>query len=272
MVNATKFCIFVLALAGLAGCSSKPQPETASKPLDRIQGKAQTLVESGGATDATLNGGGPNSIYLWVGERRYRLFLKTAADITHGEQYVAEGIDAQKAIDDIGDPDQGRNGYPLEDSCRRIVTRAWPNLSFDDVDATVSLVRSRVKRYPARELFLVTRIRPATTAEISAAASSKQEGAADNESAPEISVPAEKQRALLVEGPTVLPAPLWQPSGGAVQCKVVIDTAGKIASLETGAQLCEYVHWSEFRFKPSMKAGHPARVDTEVEVKFEPRK
>jgi len=269
--NTRSFCIFGLALAGLAGCAT-PQPKQASKPLDKIQGKAQVLVESGGATDAALNAGGP-SIYLWVGERRYRLFLKTHVEIVHGDQYVAEGVDAQKAIEEIGDPDQGKNGYPLEASCQRVVNRAWTNLSFDDTDATVSLVRARVKRYPARLLFLVTRIRPATAAEISAlSAESAKDTAAEGEGTPEISVPAGKQRASLIDGPAVLTAPLWQPTGGTVQCKVVIDTAGKIASLETGAQLCEYVHWSEFRFKPAIRAGHPARVDTEVEVKFEPRK
>jgi hypothetical protein len=271
--NARSFCILVLALGGLAGCSSKPQPKVASKPLDRIQGKVQYIMESGGAADAALNAGGTSSIYLWEGERRYRLFLKKPVEIVVGEQYVAEGVDAQKAVDEIGDPDQGKNGYPLESSCQRIVARAWANLPFDDNDATVSLVRARVKRYPARPLFLVTHLRRATAEEVSAnSAESKKEPAADGEGTPEIPVPAEKQRGLLTAGPTVLPAPLWEPAGGTAHCKVVIDTAGKIASLETGAQLCEYVRWSEFQFKPTVKGGHPVRVDTEVEVRYEPRK
>jgi hypothetical protein len=75
-----------------------------------------------------------------------------------------------------------------------------------------------------------------------------------------------------VEGPTVLPAPLWAPAGGTAHCKVVIDEEGTIAELDSGAQLCETVAWSEFRYKPTLKGGHPVRVDTEVEVRFDPRK
>jgi hypothetical protein len=188
------------------------------------------------------------------------------------EQYVAEGVDAQKAVDEIGDPVQANNSYPLEASCQRIVARAWKNLPFDDNVATVSLVRARLKRYPARPLFLMTRLRQATAEEIIAnGAEPKKEPAAEGEGTPEISVPAQKQRALLSAGPTALPAPLWEPKGGTVRCKVLIDTAGRIASLETGVQLCEYVRWSEFRFQPTLKGGHPVRVDTEVEVRFEPR-
>ena len=270
--NIRLLLLLVLALAALAGCSSQPAADAKkAAPLDKIQGKAQVLVEQNGATDAALNAGGSSSIYLWVGERRYRLFLKTPAEIEHGKQYVAEGIDAQKAIEGIGDPDQGKNGYPLESSCKRIVTRAWPNLSFDDTDATVSLVRARIKRYPARELFLVTRVRPATAEEASAAQTQK-DTEADDAKIPEVSVPGDKQRALLVEGSTTQTAPLWEPAGGTVKCKVLIGPAGKISELETGAQLCEQVQWSQFKYQPTVRGGHPVKVDTEVEVRFEARK
>jgi len=80
---------------------------------DRIQGKAQVLVESGGATDAALNAGGP-SMYLWEGTHRYRLFLRTAVEVVHGSEYTAEGVYAHKAIDEIGDPDQVPILAPLD--------------------------------------------------------------------------------------------------------------------------------------------------------------
>ena len=272
--NARIFC-FLVTLAALAGCSSGPTADESKKSktvLDRIQGKAQVLVESGGATDAALNAGGP-SVYIWEGTRRYRLFLKSAVEITHGSEYVAEGIYAQKAIDELGDPDQGKNGYQIKSSCERVVRMAWGALSFDLMDAQSSLLRARVKRYPARPLFLVTRMRALTAAESSAAsAEKKKDGAVDDDNVPEVSVAADKQRALLVEGPTVQPAPLWEPAGGTASCKVVIGPEGKISSLETGAQLCESVDWSKFRFQPTVKGGHPVKVRTEVEVKFEPRK
>ena len=89
---------------------------------------------------------------------------------------------------------------------------------------------------------------------------------------PEVSVAADKQRALLVEGPTVLEAPLWQPAGGTVRCKVVIDGEGKISDLQTGVQLCEAVPWSQFRYQPPVQGGRPVKVKTEVEVRFEARK
>jgi hypothetical protein len=53
---------------------------------------------------------------------------------------------------------------------------------------------------------------------------------------------------------------------------VVIDEDGRIAELDSGAQLCETVPWSQFRYKPTLKGGHPAQVDTEVEVRFDARK
>ena len=242
----------------------------AGTPLDRIQGKAQVLVESSGATDAAMNAGGP-SVYLWEGTHRYRLFLRNAVEVVHGDKYVAEGVFAQKVIEEIGDPDQGKNGFPLESSCRRVVTKAWPNLSFDAIDAAVSVVRDRVKRYPARSLFLVVRIQPLTESS-TASAEPKKDAAVEEKNIREVSVAGDKQRAFLIEGPTVQPAPLWEPAGATVRCKVIIDTDGKIAELETGAQLCETVPWSQFRYQPPVQGGHPVKVKTEVEVRFEPRK
>lgn len=273
--NTRIFCFLALTLAALGGCSSEP-PAKGSKKAgtapDRIQGKAQVLVESEGTTDAALNAGGP-SVYLWEGTKRYRLFLRTAVEVEHGSEYVAEGVYAQKAIDDIGDPDQGKNGYPLQASCERVVKMAWSGMPFDEADAQTSLLRARVKRYPARPLFLVTRIRPVTSAESStASAEPKKDAAAEEKNVPDVSVAADKQRAFLIEGPTVQPAPLWEPAGGTVRCKVVIDPEGKISGLETGAQLCETVPWSQFRYQPPVQGGHPVKVKTEVEVRFEPRK
>ena len=200
-------CVVLFGVAVWSACSGSQadkQSAAASIPLEKIQGKAQKLIEQAGATDAALNAGG-ESIYIWVGLRRYRLFLKTPVEIDHGKQYVVEGVYAQKVIDDIGDPDNGRNGYPLLASAERAVKRAWPSLSMDGLDATVSLVRARLKRYPARPLFLVTKIRPATDEETAAA---PPEAA---KAGPEVEVAPEKQRALLVEGSAVQPAPLWEP-------------------------------------------------------------
>ncbi len=265
------FIAFTLVVLGGSGCGSSKKQAT-SPPLDKIVGKAQLLIESGGATDAALNAGGENSVYIWEGRQRYRLFLKTPVEVVHGTVYVVEGVNAQKVIDEIGDPDQGKNGYPLLSSCDRVVRRAWPNLSFDAIDPTVSLVRARVKRYPARPLFLVTRIRRATPEETSAGSGEAATSAAGGEKdVPEISVPAEKQRALLIESLAVLPAPLWEPAGGTVSCPLIIDQEGKVAELETGKQLCEAVPWSKFRYKPTLRGGRPVRVSTEVEVRFEPR-
>jgi len=273
--DARIFCFLVLTLAALAGCSSQPAAEQSKKArvaLDRIQGKAQVLLESTGAADAALSAGGP-SAYIRQGDRRYRLFLRTPGEVVDGNEYVAEGVYAQKAIDDIGDPDQGKNGYPLQSSCEQVVRMAWSDLSFDAFDADASLVCGRVKRYPARPLFLVVRIRPATDADSAAASGEAKKGAAAEEkNAPEVSVAAEKQRAFLISGPAVQTAPLWQPEGGTVRCKVVIDTEGKISGLETGVQLCEAVPWSQFRYQPPVQGGHPVTVGTEVEVRFDPRK
>ena len=273
--NTSIFFFLALTLAALGGCSSEPAKDSkkAGTPLDKIQGKAQVLVESGaGAADAALNAGGP-SVYLWEGTHRYRLFLRTAAEFVHGNEYVAEGISAQKAIDDIGDPDQGKNGYPLQASCERVVKMAWSGLAFDEIDTHASALRAMVQRYPARSVFLVAHVRPATSADSSAAsAEPKKDAAASEKKIPEISVAADKQRTFLIEGPTVQTAPLWEPAGATVKCKVIIDPEGKISELETGAQLCETVPWSQFRYQPPVQGGHPVKVSTEVEVRFDPRK
>ncbi|MGB7761463.1 MAG: hypothetical protein WBL61_16655 [Bryobacteraceae bacterium] len=273
--NARIFCFLVLTLAALSSCSSGPPAKESKKAgtaPDRIQGKAQVLVVAGGATDAALNAGGP-SVFLWEGMHRYRLFLRAPAEVTHGSEYVAEGVYAQKAIDEIGDPDQGKNGYPLPSSCDRVVRMAWSDLSLDAIDANASLLCATVTRHPARPLFLVKRIRPATSEESGAAsAEAKKDAAAEEKNVPEVSVPGDKQRAFLIESPPVQTAPLWEPAGGTVRCKVVINQEGKISDLETGAQLCETVPWSQFRYQPPVQGGHPVTVSTEVEVRFEPRK
>jgi hypothetical protein len=263
--NAYIFCFLVLTLAGLVGCSSEPSVKESKKAAtarDKIQGKAQVLKEAN-ATDAALNAGGP-SLYIWEGVRRYRLFVRTAVQVVPGKEYVAEGVYAQQAIDEIGDPDQGKNGYPLQSSCERVVRMAWSGLGFYAAEEHGSALRAMVKRYPARPVFLVMQLTPVT---------SKESGAeAEEKDIPEVSVAADKQRALLIEGPVVQPAPLWEPAGGTVRCKVVINKEGKISELQTGAQLCETVPWSQFRYQPPVQGGRPVRVKTEVEVRFEPRK
>jgi hypothetical protein len=266
--NTSAFCFLVLTLAGLAGCSSEAPPKQAAAAPDKIQGKALVLLAESTALDAALNAGGP-SVYLLDGLNRYRLFFNQAFTVEPGKEYIAEGVYAQKAIDAIGDPDRGKNGYPLESSCGRVVRTAWPGLAFDVTDSYSSSLRAKVKRYPARPVFLVTRIQPAPDKQKKDSEAGEKEG---EKEAPQVSVPADKQSALLVEGPTVLTAPLWEPTGGTARCKVVIDEEGRIAKLDSGAQLCETVPWSQFRYKPTAKAGHPARVETEVEVRFDPLK
>lgn len=269
------FCFLVLTLAALGGCSSKPSANESKKAgtaPDRIQGKAQILVEFGGSMDTALNAGGP-SVYLWEGTRRYRLFLRTAAEITHGDQYSVEGVYAQKAIDEIGDPDQGKNGYPLLSSCERVVRMVWSGLPFDAIALNAQVLRTRVQRYPARPVFLVTRIRLVKSTESStASAEPKKDDAGQEKNVREVSVAANKQRAFLVEGSPVQTAPLWEPAGGTVRCPVVINPQGKISELETGAQLCETVPWAQFRYQPPVLGGKRIKVRTEVEVRFEPRK
>jgi hypothetical protein len=269
--NVGSFCLLLPALAGLGACGSAPPAKESTKAaaaLDKIQGKAVITAEST-ATDAALNAGGP-SVYLVDGLHHYRLFFKTAIEVVKDKEYVAEGVNAQRVIDEIGDPDQGKNGYPLESSCDRVVRMAWSGLPFDVFDGKTSVLRARIKRYPARLVFLVTKLEPAPSKEGDAA--KKAEAGSPEKDVPEISVPAEKQRASLIEGPTVQTAPLWEPAGGMVLCKVVIDSEGKVSELGTGMQLCEAVPWSQFRYKPAVQGGHPVKVNTEVEVRFEPRK
>ncbi len=265
--NAYIFCFLVLTLAGLGGCSSEPAAKESKKAgaaRDKIQGKVQVLAEPTSA-EAALSAGGP-SVVLWEGVRRYRLFMRTPVQVDPGKEYVAEGVYAQKAIDEIGDPDQGKNGYPLQSSCDSVIRMAWTGLGFYEGDELASALRQMVKRYPARPVFLVTRLLPVTSKEGGA------DSAEPNKDTPEVSVAADKQRALLIEGPTVLTAPLWEPAGGTVRCKVLIDKEGKISELQTGAQLCESVPWSQFRYQPPVQGGRPVTVKTEVEVRFEPRK
>jgi hypothetical protein len=252
----------VLTLAGLSGCSksSDKGPAKAAAAPDKIQGKAQVNLDDNTATDAAMNAGGP-SVYLIDGLHRYRLFFNKPFEIAAGKEYAAEGVLAQKVIDDIGDPDQGKNGYPLESSCQRVVNMAWPGLAMDVMDLHVSTLRGRVKRYPARPVFLVTQIAQVTS----------KDKPDEEKKIPEVAVPADKQRALLVEGPSSLTAPLWDPAGATIRCRVFISD-GKVSELDTGSQLCETVPWSQYRYQPTLKSGHPVKVKTEVEVRFDPRK
>jgi hypothetical protein len=257
-----------------SGCSSKPSVNQARKAvaLDRIQGKAQVLIESGGAMDAALNAGGSSSVYIWEGTRRYRLFFKTPFEVTHGDEYIVEGVNAQRVIDEIGDPDEGKNGYPLRSSCEHVVRMLWGGDAFDAIDLNAQVLYNRVYRFPARPVFLVARIQPVKATEGGdGSAASKKDARGKEKNAPEVEVAAAKQRALLIEAPPAQPAPLWEPNGGTVSCKVVIGTDGKIAELLTGKQLCEIVPWSQYRYQPTVRNG-PVKVNTEIEVRFEPRK
>jgi len=274
--NARVVSFLVLTLAVWSGCSSKPsanEGKKAAAALDRIQGKAQVLIESGGALDAALNAGSTSSVYLWEGTRRYRLFFKTPYEVVHGDEYIVDGVYAQRVIDEIGDPDEGKNGYPLRSSCERVVRMVWSSLPFDAIDLNAQVLHDRVKRYPARPVFLVTRIQPVKSTESgSDSAGSKKDDTEKNKNAPEVSVAADKQRAFLMESPPAQTAPLWEPNAGTTSCKVLIGPDGKIAELQTGKQLCEFVPWSQYRYQPPVRGGHPVKVSTEVEVRFEPRK
>jgi hypothetical protein len=270
--HAGLFCFLAVAFATVSGCSSKPaanQSKQAAAVRDKIQGKAQIVLAEASVADNALNAGGP-SVYLWDGVRRYRLYFYKPFEVEAEKEYIAEGVLAQKAIDEIGDPDQGKNGYPLASSCDRVVRMAWPGLAFDVSDGQASVLRARVKRYPARPVLLVTRIQPVTESET--AVKAKKVADAEEKEAPEVTVDAAKQRELLIEGPAVQTAPLWAPAGGTVRCKLIIDEKGKVAELETGAQLCEAVPWESFRYQPRLQRGKPVRVKTEVEVRFEARK
>lgn len=264
--------LLLWAVAGLGGCSSGTPAKDSRKAAvpDKIRGKAVMTPEST-AIDTALNAGGP-SVYLVDGLHHYRLFFNTSTTVVAGKEYVAEGVNAQRVIDEVGDPDQGKNGYPLPASCERVVRMAWSGLPFDVFDGKASALRARVKRYPARPVFLVTRLDPAESAENDASANAKPRAEDQEKDVPEVSVPADKQKAYLIAGPTVQTAPLWEPAGGTVACKVVINPEGKIAALGTGIQLCESVPWSQFRYQPPVQGGHPVRVNTEIVLRFEPRK
>jgi len=262
--NAYVLGFLLLTLAVLTGCSSGPASKGPAKAApDRIQGKSQVVLTETTSTDAALNADGP-SVYLIDGLHRYRLFFNKATPVDAGKEYIAEGVYAQKAIDAIGDPDQGKNGYPLQSSCDHVIGTTWPGMAFDVTDADSTALCAKIKRFPARPVFLVANLTEVTSEE-------KKSAAAEKEPA-EVSVPADKQRAMLISGPASLPAPLWAPDGGTVNCKVYVDEKGKISELDTGAQLCESVDWSQFSYKPTLKGGKPAEVKTEVAVKFDPRK
>jgi len=257
-----------LLVAGCIGCSSKSSQESkkAARAPDKIQGKALVITETASG-DAAMNAGGP-TVYLVDGLHRYRLFFNTATNIDKEKHYVAEGIYAQKAIEEMGDPDQGKNGYPLPDRCEQVVHMAWSGLALDISAGDAEALCEKIKRYPARAIFLVQKVElaPGATAEDQ----KKEEDEEDDAKA--VSVPADKARASMIQGPPVQAAPLFDPAATTVSCKVLIDEEGKISKLETGNQLCESAVWDQVRFKPTVEHGHPVKVKTEVEVKFEPRK
>lgn len=266
--NACVIGFLILTLVALSSCSSQPaQSAKPAAPPDKIQGKALVADWESAAADAALNGGGP-TVYLVDGLTRYRLFFNHTIPVEKGKQYIAEGVYAQKAIDAIGDPDQGKNGYPLQSSCDQVVRTAWPGLAFDVTDGHSSVLHARVKRYPARPIFLVRHLELVTSKDAGAASAAADDADDDK---PAVTVPAEKVRALLIEGPPAQNAPLWDPQGGTVSCKVTIGEDGKISKLDTGEQLCEAVPWSQFRYHPTAKGGHPVLVKTEVAVQFKPR-
>jgi hypothetical protein len=253
-----------LGVAGLGACSGdkhSPDAKKTAVTMHQLKGTLLSVPASTG-TDAALNAGG-DSLYIRNGVRRYRLFLKAPVEFTPNSEYTVEGIFAQKAIDEIGDPDRGKKGYPLASSCQRVIRMAWGSQAMDVADSQASVLRAQVSRYPARPIFLVTKLTPVTGED------KKEE---EEKELPAVAVPAEKQSALRMEGPTVLPAPLWAPDGGVARCKVIIDEKGKIGELDTGAQLCEAVPWADFRYPPPQQGGRPVRVKTEVEVKFEAQK
>src|SRR5258708_1208886 len=161
--NTFSFSFLVLTLAALGGCASKPPATESNKARnawDKIQGKAQVeVLLQPTPADSPLNAGGP-SVYLWEGVRRYRLFLKTPVEVVAGKEYMAEGVYAQKVIDEMGDPDQGKNGYALPASCERVVNMAWPGLAFDVTGGHASVLPSPVKRYTPRAEVLPSRQEP----------------------------------------------------------------------------------------------------------------
>ena len=266
--NTSVFCCLILVAVLLGGCAgerSAKESKKAEPVRDKIEGQAQVILTETNQTDKALSAGG-DSVYLWQGMRRYRLFLKAPFELEAGKRYAVEGVYAQKLIDEIGDPNEGRSGYPLLTSCKRVVKTAWPGMSLDLNDTHSLALRERVRRYPARPVFLVTKIQPVE------AKAGEKSPVMEAKDLPEVNVPAEKQHTLLIAGATVYPAPLWEPAGGAVRCKVLIDDQGKIVELRTGAQLCESVPWAEFSYKPTTQRGRPVNVSTEIEIRFEPRK
>lgn len=255
----------LLFAAALAGCSSEPAKDAkkAAAPLHTVQGKMQVEQEAT-STDGALNAGGP-SLFLRDGVKRYRLFLKAPVEVNPDQEYIAEGVYAQKAIDEIGDPDEGAKAYPLASSCQRVIRMAWGGgMSFELADSHASVLRKVVGRYPARPIFLVTKLTPVPAKE-----GAKQE---EEKELPEVAVPADKQKAQLLESAPVQTAPLWAPAGGDANCKVIIDEKGKVAELATGVQLCEAVDWAKYSYKPTAQGAKPVRVKTEVAVHFDPRK
>ena len=212
--------------------------------------------------DAALNAGGP-SVYLMDGLNRYRLFFNKSFQVEPGHEYTAEGIYAQKAIDAIGDPAKGKNGYPLETSCARVVRMAWPGLAFDVTDSYANSLRAKVNRFPARPVFLVTKIEPDTI---------EREEREERRKCQTSPFRRTNNAPFWSRVPRFYPRLFGNPEGGTAHCKVVIDEEGKIAELDSGAQLCETVPWAQFHYKPTIKGGHPVRVNTEVEVPFDPRK
>ena len=202
------------------------------------------------------------------GLNRYRLFFNKAVQVDPGKEYIAEGVYAQKAIDAIGDPNQGKNGYPLGSSCDSVVRTAWPALAFDVVDSYSTSLCAKVKRFPARPVFLVASDPARYRSPMRNRGGCRGRGQGNTES-----LRSGGQTTRSPGGGSHRPtAPLWEPSGGTVRCKVVIDEEGKIAELDSGTQLCESVPWSQFRYQPTLKGGHPVRVNTEVEIRFDPRK
>jgi len=267
--NTLIFSFVVVMVGAMTGCSSKPAEEAtkAKTELHRIQGKTQVLMDTGGTGEASLNPGKP-PITILDGTRRYRLFSKQPLEVVPGGEYIVEGIDAQKVINEIGDPANGKGGYPLTSSCERVVKMAWGLLSFDERDSKVSILKARVARYPARSVFLavkLTRVMPKEGAD------AKKGAAAGEKEVPIVSVAADKQRASLIAGPTNLPAPLWDAAGATVKCKLIINPEGKVSELETGSQLCESVDWTQFSYKPLVQGGRPVQVRSEVELRFDPR-
>jgi len=255
--------VAVGALIGCGGDKKAASEKSAARVLHQITGKLETSQATTGA-DSALNAGG-DSLFIRNGVKRYRLFVKSPVDVAPGEIYKVEGVDAQKAIEEIGDPDKGKNGYPLASSCQRVIRMAWGSQSIDLADGQASVLRSQVNRYPARTIFLVTKITPVPSEE-------KKAAEEDEKELPAISVTEEKQAAVKIAGPATQPAPFWAPEGGTAKCKVIVNEKGSVAELETGAQLCEAVPWGEFKYPPPAQGGKPVRVKTVVTVQFEPRK